>query len=193
MSESLLGFDERKITTSPAAPKTPLYFGLLATLAFATPTTAISQLPAPVVVQSWTTATQTTQRPMDNSGTVRRLKQRSGLSWRELADAFGVSRRSLHFWVNGGNMAQANIQRLQQLTGDIASFGNRVPALVRSELLRPDTSGMSQLDRWVAEATPMRVSDRTSPIGQLDLVHDTIQHRRRVVGSDAVPMRLRDY
>lgn len=198
MTDIVAAFGNQTITTAVAAPKKPpaLYVGLLATtMAFAAPTTATAmpQIPQAIVAQSWTSTTQASVRPTDHSGSVRRLKNRSGLSWQQLGDAFGVSRRSLHFWVNGGNMAAANVQRLQHLSDHIAGMGDLKPTAVQAELLRPDATGRSQLDTWISQAKPARIAPPSSVADQFDLVHDTTQHRRSVMASDAAPIKLKDF
>jgi len=43
------------------------------------------------------------------------LRRLSGLTWEQLAELFGVNRRSLHFWASGQAMAAHNEQHLQRL------------------------------------------------------------------------------
>jgi hypothetical protein len=37
------------------------------------------------------------------------------MTWEALATAFGVSRRAVHLWANGGRMKEANVLRLETL------------------------------------------------------------------------------
>ena len=51
---------------------------------------------------------------------VRELKERSGLTWDQLAKAFSVSRRSVHGWASGARMNAANAELLARLTGALS-------------------------------------------------------------------------
>lgn len=190
-------FGNQTITTGAAAPKKPpaIYMGLLATIAFASPTTAMAraQIPEAVIAPCWTSTGPVPERPASHSGAVRRLKDRCGLSWQQLADAFGVSRRSLHFWVNGGNLAPANVQRLEDLSGQLASLGGLPPAAIRAELLRPNAIGLSKFDSWISQVRPARIAPPNIVAEQFALLHDTIQHRRAVIAADGAPLTLKDF
>lgn len=43
------------------------------------------------------------------------LRLRSGLTWEQMAQIFGVSRRAVHFWVSGGRMTVENERKLQEV------------------------------------------------------------------------------
>lgn len=197
MTDATLAFGGG-LTTSPAAPKRPpaLYLGLLATtMAFATPTMSapMAALPKTALAQGWTTTSRTLDPTSDYASAVRGLKDRTGLSWQQLANAFGVSRRSLHFWANGGNMALSNVQRLHTLADRVAGFGDIAPEAVRRDLFHRDGSGVSEFDRWVGQVTPARVVPRSSVRDQFELTHDATQHQREVVSSEEIPVKLRDF
>jgi hypothetical protein len=52
------------------------------------------------------------RRSVRVSNPVSELKRLSGLTWDEMAQLFGVSRRSVHFWASGQPLSAANEKRL---------------------------------------------------------------------------------
>ena len=82
---------------------------------------------------------------------VRSVGERSGLSWDQVGRLFGVSRRSVHKWLNGGAMTAHHADRLGELTRIVYSHTGSA-AQVRAQLLAPDTEGRSAFDRLVVEA-----------------------------------------
>lgn len=52
------------------------------------------------------------------------LRQISGLTWEQLGELFGVSRRSVHFWTSGKPLNAQNEQRLMQILG-VIRFADR--------------------------------------------------------------------
>lgn len=86
------------------------------------------------------------------------LHNRLDLSWDELAKLFGVSRRTVHYWVSGSRMAAHNQQRLESLVF-------RTRDLNRDHLMAPREGGLSLYSRWVDEASgrpqerPYRLTD----------------------------------
>lgn len=81
------------------------------------------------------------------SASVRRLRDRYGLTWDQLSKLFGVSRRAVHHWANGGRMAA----RHSELLGDLARTLGRLPGITMSErrdaLLAPGSDGYSLYDQ----------------------------------------------
>lgn len=80
---------------------------------------------------------------------VRRVHDRSGLSWEQVARLFGVSRRSVHNWATGGVMNAENAARLSEISAAFADLPDE-PARARDELLAPDPSGVSRYQRLIA-------------------------------------------
>jgi hypothetical protein len=81
------------------------------------------------------------------------IKQDSGLTWGQIADAVGVEARALHLWRNGGGISAAHEMRLHDFAFLVDSVGLHEPADVRNELVNAQT-GQSLLDRFRAGATP---------------------------------------
>ena len=79
---------------------------------------------------------------LDSGAAVRKLHDRSGLTWEQIAALFAVSRRSVHHWVAGGVMNGPNAERLRKLTEEISLIPGE-PSAVRLKLLTPDEKGNS--------------------------------------------------
>jgi DNA-binding transcriptional regulator YiaG len=82
------------------------------------------------------------------------LKEQSGLTWGQVADLFGVSRRAVHFWVEGGNMAAYNVARLQHLQMELAYLVGATPADVRKGLFTLDDGRSTPYARLIDEVNP---------------------------------------
>ena len=79
---------------------------------------------------------------------ITQLHDRSGLTWEQLARMFGVSRRALHHWADGGRMTAAQQDLAVRLLRTVDSLGAADPAEARTALLAVDDStGRSQVDR----------------------------------------------
>lgn len=131
-------------------------FGLLASLSYATGA-AYSSVPRVPDVYTWTLRVhqEPADDPIDSGATdtasaVRRLRDRSGLSWEELARLFGVSRRSVHNWVTGGQLNSLHVERLAVLTKAFSGLPTE-PIEARAELRAPDSTGVSRYQRLVQE------------------------------------------
>lgn len=79
------------------------------------------------------------------------LKEQSGLTWGQVADLFGVSRRAVHFWVEGGNMAAYNVARLQHLQMELVYLVGAKPADARKALFTLDDGRSSPYTRLIDE------------------------------------------
>lgn len=77
---------------------------------------------------------------------VRWLHQQSGLTWDQLGRVFGVSRRAVHMWANGGRLNAGNAEVLAQLASVVRALPTRDPALRRAALLAAGPDGRSVLD-----------------------------------------------
>jgi transcriptional regulator with XRE-family HTH domain len=92
----------------------------------------------------------------DAAAAVRELRRRSGLTWQELADALGVSRRAVHLWVNGGGVSTWHIRMIDHLTGLVSELAADDPAVTRERLLAPQPSGFSLLAEFRESSRPRR-------------------------------------
>lgn len=88
--------------------------------------------------------------PTQSRPDVAAIRRISGLSWQQVADAAGVSRRSVHYWVNGGNISKLHRDRLQQLASEVDGLSYLAPETVRAHLMERDSSGQTILGRMAA-------------------------------------------
>lgn len=79
------------------------------------------------------------------------LKQSTGLTWEQIAQLFGVTRRAVHFWVEGGNLSPVSESRLRNIRQLITSMGTTGPIDTRAALFRVDSKGISLYAFMVAE------------------------------------------
>lgn len=63
------------------------------------------------------------------------VKENSGLTWDQLGKVFGVSRRAVHLWANGGRMNEANAKVLRNFAAAVASHHGGSPEKTRAALL----------------------------------------------------------
>jgi hypothetical protein len=75
------------------------------------------------------------------------IKQGSGLTWGQIADAMGVEVRAIHLWRNGGGISATHEARLHDLRFLVDSVKLHAPSDVRSELVSV-RSGQSLLDQF---------------------------------------------
>lgn len=83
------------------------------------------------------------------SGTLQKLHSELGLTWDQIARYFGVSRRSVHSWVNGGRISAANeeaILETAELLEQLA-FVELNPDERRAELLRQMQARRAERER----------------------------------------------
>lgn len=94
---------------------------------------------------------QTAEVPSsDIPGAIADLRLLSGLTWEQLGELFGVSRRSVHFWASGKPANAANEQRLLRVL-DIVRLADRGDvASTRAALLRV-TKGTSPFELLIGQ------------------------------------------
>ena len=107
----------------------------------------------------------TAQAGDDMAGAMRRLQQRSGLTWGELAGALGVSRRAVHHWASGRRLSSRHARRLQELARLVAECEGVEPDETRSHLLAPRSDGRSALADFREASRP----PRTAPLSAVPL------------------------
>jgi hypothetical protein len=109
------------------------------------------------------------------SQVVRDLHESSGLTWDQLAKLFGVSRRAVHHWANGGNLTVRNWDILNELSRLVRSIPGDDPASRRAYLLSPKDNGYSMFeslrDRYSPE-TPVVSSPPFRPDELIGVLHD---------------------
>ena len=90
-----------------------------------------------------------TTKTLATAGAVRELRARSGLTWDELARAFGVSRRTVHAWANGTRLNQAHATRLSTTAELIDGLPQGNPERARAALHAPGPGGISPYQRLI--------------------------------------------
>jgi DNA-binding transcriptional regulator YiaG len=83
---------------------------------------------------------------VDTATLVVDLRNRSGLTWDQLASIFGVERRSVHFWASGRTMNASNAERLARVLAAVSRIDCGDPAVTRALLLTPTETGEVPLD-----------------------------------------------
>lgn len=96
---------------------------------------------------------------LDLGGTVRQLRHRTGLSWAQLAEALGISRRAIHFWADGGNISAANAARLSAISAQVDELGSIPPDEVRLAILVGDRGTPPLMKQWLAANGRARSQD----------------------------------
>ena len=74
------------------------------------------------------------------------IRRRSGLTWQELSDLFGVSRRSVHHWASGKVVSANHDRFIRQVLVTIRNVDHGAAALTRDFLLTPDADGVTAID-----------------------------------------------
>jgi DNA-binding transcriptional regulator YiaG len=125
--------------------------------------------PKPIVVPSDAAVANT----VTEADQVRWLHEASGLTWDHLGKVFGVSRRAVHLWANGGRMNSINAQTLADLVAVVRELPARSPSDARAQLLAAGPDGRSKLDTLRARGTGVDISGTPwSPQQLLDARHD---------------------
>jgi len=85
--------------------------------------------------------------PAPPAGTaIGELRRLSGLTWEQLAELFGVRRRSLHFWASGSAMSPRHEEHLHRLLAVIRKIDRGSAAANRTALLTADSDGNLPID-----------------------------------------------
>ncbi len=75
------------------------------------------------------------------------IRRRSGLTWKELADLFEVSRRSVHHWANGNPVSAGRERTLRRMLAALRHLDRGSQVDTRALLLAVDpATGVSTLD-----------------------------------------------
>ena len=74
------------------------------------------------------------------------VRQRSGLTWEQLATLFKVDRRSVHFWASGRPMSAQNAENVSRILGVLRRADRGTPSATKAWLHSPDSRGLLPLD-----------------------------------------------
>ena len=76
---------------------------------------------------------------------VMETRRLSGFTWEELGDLFGVSRRSVHLWVNGGSVSSGNDRLVRRMLAVFRNIDRGTQAETRSMLLAIDSNNQMSI------------------------------------------------
>lgn len=113
----------------------------------ASATTTLSQHQSPSETQE--AATPPTVDPLPAGAAIGELRRFSGLTWEQLARLCHVSRRALHFWASGKEMAPSNQERLQRLLSTVRFIDRGSASANRAALLSGGSDGVLPFDLLV--------------------------------------------
>jgi len=127
------------------------------------------------------TETEVTRRAVSD------LRRISGLTWAQLAKLFGVSRRSVHFWVSGKPLNAVNHQRLMQVLNVVRHADRGTARGTREALLaaREGTTAFDMLaDQRFGEARIALGRGRTRLVPTLTPLSEAAQAARKPMPPD---------
>lgn len=141
--------------------------------------------------------------PVDQSavpGILQRLRRLSGLSWGEIAQAVGVSRRTIHNWLSGVRVAAVHLARLLELSRLVEITATGSVEATRTALMQPNANGRSILDDLALAARPARryplsgvsVGDLVTPVDEMASVSLQRPQRRSSLQGGALARRRPD-
>ncbi|MEU8152554.1 helix-turn-helix transcriptional regulator [Micromonospora sp. NPDC048986] len=102
---------------------------------------------------------------------VKQLHEMSGLTWEQLSRLFGVSRRAVHNWANGGRMTARHSERLAGIYRRIAELPAGLPTERRDLLLVPASNGRSLFEELRFEFSPDTPPIGGSPLTSAELLN----------------------
>jgi DNA-binding transcriptional regulator YiaG len=96
---------------------------------------------------------------------VRALRVESGLTWDQLGRLFGVSRRAMHLWANGGRMNAAHAEALSAILQVVRNLPDSGSIGRRNTLLSPSARGYSIYDQLRDRFAPDEDWADSGPLG----------------------------
>ena len=106
-------------------------------------------------------ATRMDNRPEATRKAISELRRVSGLTWEQLGQLLGVSRRSVHFWASGKPLNASNEKRLMQVL-DVVRAADRGSARSMRAALMEASQGTTPFDMLAAQ----RFEDARLVLGQ---------------------------
>jgi DNA-binding transcriptional regulator YiaG len=132
-------------------------FGTLS--AVATPADAAAMQVASSIQRTLPAASPSTNSHVDiQSVSIRlqELRRRSGLNWGEIAYALSVSRRTIHNWLSGAQIAPGHLWRLLEFEALVDAVDNGDGGRTRESLTQSGSSGRTLLDEFALGSRPIR-------------------------------------
>lgn len=121
-----------------------------ANFATSSPVFLITEQPVPAAADVWTSlvADMSAAHVRGDQDELLWVKEHSGLTWDQLGRVFGVSRRAVHLWANGGRMNEANAESLRRFAAAVASHLGSSPEETRAALLAHESGVESVIDSF---------------------------------------------
>jgi len=134
-------------------------------------------------------------RNQSAAGLLEGVRSRSQLSWGQVANTLGVSRRTVHNWLLGAAIAPGNLQRLLDFSALVGTMDRGDPGDVRIALMQPGLHGRTPLDEFALTSRPARrvplstlsAADLLEPIAASEVSVTTQSDRRSSL--QGVPIR----
>jgi transcriptional regulator with XRE-family HTH domain len=123
-----------------------------ASLTLSSPANASTLAPAVTAIPATIPIGATLRADHGPNAQIRALKVASGLTWAQFAGLFGVTRRAVHFWVEGGRMSADHLARLERIRLVLDRLGGGTSVEARSALFTVDETGRTPFASLVAEA-----------------------------------------
>ena len=117
-------------------------------------------------------------------GSLTVLRQITGLTWDQVGTLFGVSRRAVHFWVNGKTMAAAHYEHLERSLACIKTADKGNAPANRQALFVTDANGVAPFDLLVHK----RYSEFVTSMGPSNSQKSTTIRHATVVARDRLPI-----
>jgi transcriptional regulator with XRE-family HTH domain len=95
-------------------------------------------------------------RDSEAGAVIQLLRERSGLTWQEIADALAVSRRAVHLWATGGRVSAPHARRIEDLARLVRKYDVGWPEQTCAGLRAPGPDGRSALSRFAEKSRPRR-------------------------------------
>jgi transcriptional regulator with XRE-family HTH domain len=110
-------------------------------------TTGTYLIEKPAVLTAANPNGQLVSVPTETTGeAILEVRRRSGLTWEELADLFGVSRRSIHHWASGKAVTAEHEQHIRRTLVVIRQLDQGGAKHMRDFLLTPAADGVHAFD-----------------------------------------------
>ncbi len=125
-----------------------------------------------------------------NQAAIHELRHRSGLTWDQVADLMGVSRRSVHLWASGRELSARNQEHLHRVLAAVRAVDHGSAGATRSALFATDSAGTNVFDLLKAR----QHQDALFRLGKE--THEPVAHGHRLakvsppMGSEPAPETL---
>lgn len=107
------------------------------------------------------------------------VKENSGLTWDQLGKVFGVSRRAVHMWANGGRMNESNSRTLHDFGAEVRRYLQGTPDATRTALLSHGAGDLSIVEQFRTRNVVPAGESWGSPFTVDEKVEEQLRHLDR--------------